>query len=148
MERRIVIYTDGASRGNPGRSASGFSVRDGERFESHLHYNGTATNNYAEYNAIIMALEWCLRGAGEPKELALAIHSDSTIAVNQIKGSYKVRAEGLIPLQRRVRSLMGNFRSVSLTLVPRENPGIVEVDRSLNRLLDRMEKEGNLPGEE
>ena len=140
MNEKISIFTDGASRGNPGESASGFAVylpgRDVP--EIHTHYNGRATNNYAEYMAIILSLEWCLRNVAEPKSVDIYIHSDSKVAINQINGTYKVRSENLIPLGRRVKALVGNFHKVSFSNLPREDRGIALVDRALNKMLDRM----------
>ena len=60
MKREFVIFTDGAARGNPGPSASGYMIfENGKKVAEEFVFNGSKTNNYAEYNAIIMALERC-----------------------------------------------------------------------------------------
>lgn len=138
---KITIYTDGASRGNPGPSASGYTISSGSRhiYEKEV-YNGIKTNNFAEYTALILALEWCMDNY-EPKILDIELYSDSELVVRQLKGHYKVKAEGLLRLNEKARGLMTKFNSVSLNNLPREAPGISKVDRNLNRLLDKMEKE-------
>ena len=69
---RYTIYTDGAARGNPGESASGFSIFDasGKEVASSSFYNGIKTNNFAEYTAIIRALEWCEANLKSPECLS------------------------------------------------------------------------------
>ena len=71
---RYTIYTDGAARGNPGESASGFSIFDasGKEVASSSFYNGIKTNNFAEYTAIIRALEWCEANLKSPERFELS----------------------------------------------------------------------------
>ncbi len=142
---KLVIHTDGAARGNPGPSASGFSVdekeKEGRMSVLETVYNGEQTNNYAEYNAVILALEWCSNNF-DPKEVEADLYSDSELIVNQLKGNYKVKAKGLLHLNEKARQLMARFKSVALHNLPREAAGISRVDRALNHLLDRLEGEG------
>lgn len=141
MRDSVVIYTDGAARGNPGPSASGYRiVSDGKLVHSDYAYNGERTNNYAEYHAIIMALEWCLNGLDDPATRTIRLVSDSEVVIKQLRGSYKVRAAALKSLNARARSFMREFKEIRLENRPREDKNISSVDRELNLLLDRMDK--------
>lgn len=138
---KLYIYTDGASRGNPGESASGFMLLDSSSKVVHQHvfYNGTCTNNVAEYEAVIAALKEALaRGYKE-----VVLHSDSKLIINQISGSYKVKDAKLKELNSKARSLLAGFEKHDLLNVPRTNKGIVAVDRELNLFLDGRGKEKN-----
>src|SRR5579863_7102018 len=127
MSSNIVIYTDGAARGNPGPSASGFVVvGDGKILASSCVYNGKKTNNYAEYTAIIMALEWCLTNL-EPEYMSVRVISDSELVVRQIIGEYKVKSRPLGELNDKVIGLVGRFRSVEFENKPREDRYISKV---------------------
>ena len=130
------IYTDGASRGNPGISASGYVVFDGhmKMIGERYFYNGKATNNAAEYKAVIGALEFVLGISGAEKDMEL--YSDSQIVVRQLKGEYKVRDIGLRELHGKALVLLSSFKSYKLFNVPREDKNISYVDRQLNHLLD------------
>jgi ribonuclease HI len=147
LKDKVMVFTDGASRGNPGESASGFAAYVGGNDvpELHVHYNGKATNNYAEYMAIILSLEWCRRNIKECNALEINLYSDSAVAINQINGVYKIRSENLIPLNTRVKALVENFRKVSFSNLPREDRRISLVDRALNRLLDRVQQKSSPP---
>lgn len=100
---RILAFTDGASRGNPGESGIGVLMKTepGEVLVSLSDYIGTATNNAAEYAALIR----CLELAKETSCTHLIVHSDSELMVRQVRGSYKVKDPGLKPLHAKVRSL-------------------------------------------
>ncbi len=136
----ILIYTDGAARGNPGPSASGYLVMDENQnmIAKRAVYNGIKTNNFAEYNSIVLALEWCKGYYGNPKVVDIDIYSDSEVAVRQIKGTYKTKAVHLSELNKKVKSLCANFKSVAFHNLPREHEGISEVDKRLNQLLDKI----------
>ena len=69
---KIAIYTDGAARGNPGPSASGYSIYlSGRQIAKGEKFNGNATNNFAEYNAVILTLEWCIENVSNHRESAV-----------------------------------------------------------------------------
>lgn len=130
------VYTDGAARGNPGPSASGFTVFHGIRnVHSDFSYNGESTNNYAEYRAVINALEWC--GANLPHDATVELYSDSELVVRQLNGVYRTKAKDLLQLRRAAIALTRRLGRVSFHNLPRENFNISHVDRMLNRLLDQ-----------
>ena len=89
----IYAYSDGASRGNPGESGIGIILRDeqGNIIFSGGGYIGTATNNIAEYEALLA----CLRKAAEIRCSRLVVHSDSELLVRQLQGKYKVKNKRL-----------------------------------------------------
>ncbi|MCL4404392.1 MAG: ribonuclease HI family protein [Candidatus Marsarchaeota archaeon] len=132
------IYTDGAARGNPGPSASGFLIVDGSGKEiAHKSlYNGIKTNNFAEYTAIIKALEWCEANLERPEKSELEFISDSELVVRQLNGKYKIRSEEMAKLNATVKELSKWFAAVSFSNRRRSDPGISAVDAKLNELLD------------
>lgn len=136
----LNIYTDGASRNNPGESASGYLVMDDDNnvLLQKSFYNGIRTNNEAEYLAIIAALEAAAHEYGYDNDIML--FSDSKLAVSQLNGDFKIKSPALKKLNSDALTLFGKFRSHRLTNVPREHVHITEVDADLNRLLDRQEK--------
>jgi ribonuclease HI len=128
---RLIIYTDGASSGNPGPAAIGAVIQDGKgRVISRISRRiGRATNNQAEYRAIITALGEAVRlGAGE-----VDIKSDSELVVKQLKGRYRVKKATLRPLYQEVVKLVGSLEAFSITHIPREQNR--EADRLANRAL-------------
>jgi ribonuclease HI len=141
----IKIYTDGAARGNPGPSASGYVIRDarGELMEASSIYNGIKTNNFAEYTALIIALEWCIKSLKEHKDYELHIFSDSELMIKQLTGEYRVKSKDLLYLNEKTRQLLAKFKGNTLNNLPRSNRGIKEVDKALNILLDTLDKNNN-----
>ena len=135
----VYVYTDGASRSNPGKSASGYLVLDSDDniLLQKSFYNGIKTNNIAEYLAIIAALESVAHEYGYETELNL--YSDSKLAINQLKGEYKVKNPELKKLNTEAVSTLKKFSQYNLFNVPREHQHISEVDAELNVLLDKYE---------
>jgi len=113
---QLVIYTDGASRGNPGDAGAGILIMDikGQVLLEIAEYLGQATNNVAEYTALIRSLEEGLKIGGTEAH----VYCDSELLVNQLNGLYRVRNEGLIPLFRRVAQLRQNIRNFLLSMCP------------------------------
>jgi ribonuclease HI len=114
---RLIIYTDGASSGNPGPAAIGAVIKDGQgRVVSRISRAiGRATSNQAEYRAIIAALEEAARlGAG-----AVDIKSDSELVVKQLNGRYRVKKATLRPLYQKVVQLVGSLEAFTITHIPR-----------------------------
>jgi ribonuclease HI len=130
----VRCYTDGASRGNPGPSAYAFVVCSGENLLLHEEsvFIGTATNNIAEYQAVINGLRWLSGITRGPIE----IYSDSELVMRQITGRYSVRQPHLRTLYRDVKLLEPSFRSVIYMAVPREHPVIRRADELCNGTLD------------
>lgn len=133
----IKIYTDGASRGNPGNTASAFVVvENGKPIYSAGYALGKGTNNEAEYTAVIMALRYALHyGIRE-----LVIVSDSNVVTEQIKGNYKVKAKNLIPLLNEVLSLVKRLNRFDIVNVKRNAEYIPLADKICNDVLDLIEK--------
>lgn len=145
MATRLTIYTDGAARGNPGPSASGFIAIDsnGKQIAKEWVYNGAGTNNNAEYGAVILALEWCAKSFHDAKELEIDLFSDSELIVRQLNSEYKTKSKAMVEKKAAALLLAKKFKSVRFCNVPRENAGIAAVDRHLNMMLDKM---GAAPG--
>jgi ribonuclease HI len=111
------VRTDGAARGNPGPAGIGVVLTDpsGAVVDELAAGIGWATNNVAEYQALIEALKLA-RSHGVDR---LAVFSDSTLMVEQMRGNYKVKHEGLKPLHAAARKLAGEFERVRYEAVPR-----------------------------
>ena len=116
--KKAVIYADGASRGNPGPAAIGVTIKDkrGKLITLISQRIGRATNNQAEYRAIIAALEEAT-GLGAKQ---VDIHSDSELVVRQINGRYRVKNADLKPLYQKVKQLQNRLTVFSISHVPRE----------------------------
>jgi ribonuclease HI len=128
---KIIIYTDGGARGNPGPSAIGAVVGD----ERYAEYIGEATNNVAEYKAVILALTKAKEQLGaRAGDSSLEVYSDSELLVNQMNGSYRVKEETLKVLFGVVSRLRTEFRDVSFTHIPREKNAVA--DALVNEVLD------------
>jgi len=129
---KAIIYTDGASRGNPGPAAIGAVIKDGQgRVLARISRRiGRTTNNQAEYQAIVAALEKAL-GLGVA---TVEVKSDSELAVRQINGRYRVKNTGLRPLHQRVGELRSLFQGFSIASIPRRQNA--EADRLCNAALD------------
>ncbi len=127
-----VLHIDGASRGNPGEASFGVHVADaaGTTVAGLYGYLGRATNNFAEYQALIHALRWAkARGARR-----IALYSDSELVVKQIRGVYRVKHPDMQPLHREASALLRGFESAPLAHVRREQNR--EADALANRALD------------
>lgn len=133
--KKVIIYTDGASRGNPGRAAIGIHVTDldSQTIAEHKEALGVQTNNFAEYTAVIRALELSLaQGVTD-----IILRSDSELMVRQMSGVYKVKSEAILPLYEKVKELLSQFSSVKFEHVRRESNR--EADRLANEALDEVQ---------
>jgi probable phosphoglycerate mutase len=128
----IVAYIDGGARGNPG--PAGFGVRiegpDGQVIEEFSESIGTATNNVAEYRALLAALAW----AQNRGHRALHVRSDSLLLVQQMRGVYKVKHPGLQPLHAQARLIANEIGTVTYEHVGREHNS--HADRLANVAMD------------
>ncbi len=130
----IEVFTDGASRSNPGPSALGAVARkDGELLFELSEYLGVNTNNYAEYMAAIRALEK-LKEDGFDKE-KITVYADSKLLVEQASGRWKVKHPNIKPLFERLQDLLKGFKSVTFAHVPREQNK--RADELANMALDQ-----------
>lgn len=129
----INIFCDGGARGNPGPAAYGFVVKVNETIaHKGQGFIGIATNNFAEYTAIIKALSWAkdyYHGQN------LLVYLDSQLATFQLSGLYKVKNAQIRQLVVKVRGLETNFGQVSYQHVPREQNK--EADKLVNLVLDK-----------
>lgn len=127
-----ILHTDGAARGNPGPAGIGIVLQGpgGEIVAEVAEGIGWATNNVAEYRALIEGLELALADGAD----RLVVYSDSLLLVEQLRGNYKVKNKGLKPLHARASELAHRFTEVNFEVVPREkNSG---ADRLANRGID------------
>jgi len=107
---KIMIYTDGGSRGNPGPAACAFVVeKNGIDIFKNSKYLGKATNNFAEYSGVILALKWL--NENSPKGSSVVFYLDSELVVKQINAIYKVKDKDLRNLFFEALSLMKKFGS-------------------------------------
>jgi ribonuclease HI len=136
----VWLFTDGAARGNPGPAAVGFLITDaGDRdLAEHAECIGPATNNRAEYEALVRGLAACARFTGG----RVCCVSDSTLLVGQMRGDYRVKSGALRPLHEAARDRERAFVQVTYTHRPRAEPHIARVDRLVNRALDRCATAG------
>lgn len=129
---KVIIYADGAARGNPGPASIGVTIKDeqGNLVADISRRIGITTNNQAEYRAIIAALEKAISlGAGY-----VELRSDSELVVRQISGRYRVKNEALKPLYQKAKQLAASLRGFTITHIPREQN--TEADKLANRALD------------
>jgi len=138
--KKVIIYTDGGSRGNPGPSAIGvlFCNEKGICFKKFSEYLGKMTNNEAEYKAAISALKKfkAIFGKKLAKETEIEIRSDSELLVNQINGKYKILEKNLQPLFLELWNLKLDFKKVKFKLIPRNKNK--EADKLVNQTLDSL----------
>ena len=126
----LVVWTDGAARGNPGPAGAGaqLTTPEGDVVGEIAEGLGETTNNVAEYTAAIRGLEL----AAELGATEVLLRSDSQLLINQLTGVYRVKTPHLQPLHRRIRELVRAFDAVRYEHVPRER----------NREADRLANEG------
>jgi len=131
--RSVIVHTDGACRGNPGRSGAGVVIQseDGREIARISRYLGEMTNNMAEYTALLIALKEA-RGAGAG---TITVKSDSELLVRQINGAYKVKNEVLRIMHQSAMDLLRGFKRWKVIHVRREENR--EADRLANQAVDR-----------
>ncbi|MBU0573441.1 MAG: ribonuclease HI family protein [Candidatus Margulisbacteria bacterium] len=131
----VEIFTDGASRGNPGPAGIGAVIKQNDQVIKEIsEYIGRSTNNVAEYTAFIKALEEALL-LGARKAV---VKTDSELLVKQINGEYRVKNEGLKPLHFLAKDLVSRFKSCHVQHVPREKNQ--QADDLANAALDNRQK--------
>lgn len=143
-----TIWTDGGARGNPGPAAIGARILQAKTVLAELSlYLGKRTNNQAEYQALIEALEWLIAYLNQKHQLTIncqiQIFTDSELMAYQIQGRYRVKNGNLQPLWRRVMSLLNQFGGYTITPVRREKNQVA--DRLVNQAIDQALKQVKLP---
>jgi ribonuclease HI len=135
---KLIIYTDGGARGNPGPAAIGVAIFDvantHEPIKTYGKYLGETTNNQAEYRALLAGLEL----AKEFDAKHIVCYLDSELVVKQITGLYKIREAGLQELAMDVIRAKNNFDQVEFKHIPREKNKLA--DQLVNEVLDKEAK--------
>jgi len=135
MPNKLRIYSDGGARGNPGPAAIGILICDeaGNTLKEHHETIGDATNNVAEYMAVITGLK--LAHDFHAKEIDYFV--DSQLVAHQISGKYKIKAPHIRELFLKVQKFLKYFERVQFTQVPRTHEKIKQADKLVNLALDR-----------
>lgn len=133
---KLIIYTDGASRGNPGPASYGFTISDegGKLFHEVGEYIGVATNNVAEYTAVLEAFKLIKEKYLEKLPIQIDLFADSKLVAEQLSGKWKIKSPKLKELLSQIKMLEMKIGSVLYTHVPREQN--TEADRLANKALD------------
>jgi ribonuclease HI len=142
MGNKIVMFTDGGSRNNPGPAAVGIHI---ETFgKKYAEYIGEKTNNEAEYEALIFGLKKikALIGKAKAKNAEIECFLDSELAVKQLNHEYKLTEKHIQELFLKIWNLMLDFRSVKFYHITREKNKIA--DALVNKALDEKERQESL----
>jgi ribonuclease HI len=135
--RALRIFTDGASRGNPGEAGIGVLIEDasGNRLKEIRRYLGKATNNQAEYTALLIGLKACREMGAED----VSVFADSELLVKQMKGEYKVKHPLLLPLYTEAKTLTSGLKKFRITHIPRAKNA--HADALANEAIDKKIRE-------
>ncbi len=130
--KKIIIYTDGGARGNPGPAACGYVIDD----KPYGEYLGHGTNNEAEYRGVIEALKkvYAILGRAKATKAEIEVRMDSELIERQLKGIYKVKQLHLKVLFTDAHNEIKNFKKVVFVHIPREKNK--EADKMVNEILD------------
>lgn len=133
---KFKVYSDGAARGNPGPAGAGVALCDEKDrvIEQHSRFLGTATNNIAEYEALVTAV----KAAAKHLPCSVTFLADSELVIRQINGQYKVKEESLKGYCSAVRELSGIFDKVEFEHIPRKENKLA--DMLANKAIDRSLK--------
>lgn len=140
--KKMILYTDGGARGNPGPAGAGAYITDGEGnwIGSVSKFLGVRTNNWAEYEALILGLEAIKRKVPEKerKGVSIEVRLDSELITRQLNNIYQVKEESLFPQFIKVHNMrVKDFPLMTFTHIPREKNE--EADRLANEAMDRGE---------
>lgn len=134
---KIIIYTDGGSRGNPGLAAIGVILTNekGNMIKEYAEKIGRATNNEAEYEAVIFGLQKAklIFGGKKAKEMQIEMKMDSELVAKQLNGKYKILDRKIEQFFLKIWNLKIDFGEVKFTHIPREKN--IEADKLVNKAL-------------
>ena len=138
--KKYILYTDGGARGNPGPAAAGVVIYDAKlkEIDKFAHYLGVATNNQAEYQALILGLGRIQKLVGDAHkiaEISVDVFMDSELIVKQMNGEYKIKNKDLKPLFAKVEELSAKFEAVKFKHIFRDKNTMA--DKLLNLELDK-----------
>ncbi|MFN0117558.1 MAG: ribonuclease HI family protein [Elusimicrobiota bacterium] len=131
---KVITFTDGASRGNPGHAGVGvllFNEHDDKLFQDY-QYIGQCTNNEAEYRALLLALD----RVAEITHGVVECFADSELLVRQMNGQYAIKSEKLLKFYDEVKQRIAKFKQVTFHHVPREHPKLRLADALANKAID------------
>ncbi len=123
---KLIIFTDGASRGNPGHSSYGFTISDDSKkvIYEEGKYLGINTNNFAEYSAVLAALNYVRENI--KKTSGINFYMDSKLVVEQLSGRYKIKSPTLKVLITQIKRLEESFGEVLYNHIPREKNTVAD----------------------
>ena len=138
MNKQLMIFSDGGARGNPGPAATAFLIlsKNGQLLQTSSSYIGLHTNNQAEYQGLIAALESAITLNAEE----VTCHLDSELVTKQLTGEYTVKNAELRQKWKKVQELKKHFKQVTFINVPRTNSQIQQADKLVNQTLDEKTK--------
>jgi ribonuclease HI len=135
MVKRLVLYSDGGARGNPGPSAAAFlAMENAEIIKTDSRFLGIRTNNQAEYEALTMGLEYALNAGAEE----VICYLDSELVGRQMKGEYSVKNLELRKLYLKAHAIRVRFKKAEFYNVARTNSFIQKADALVNKTLDEQ----------
>jgi len=136
--KKLIVYTDGASRGNPGPAAYGFTVADekGKLLHEEGEYIGITTNNVAEYSGVLEALKLIKQKYQSGHPLQIAFFADSKLVAEQLSGRYKIKAKHLMSIIRQIQDLCRELGEATFSHVPRAKN--FPADKLANQALDSL----------
>lgn len=138
MKKKLIVFTDGGARGNPGPAAIGVVIKEenGKDVRRFGKYIGETTNNVAEYKAVIEALTYIKQ---QGKDFRIVFFLDSQLVASQLSGLYKIKKAHLQELVLKIKILEQEAGGdISYRIIPRENNG--EADSLVNQALDEIKK--------
>jgi ribonuclease HI len=137
----LVINTDGGSRGNPGNAASAFVAKRGDQIMKEFYiFIGIATNNVAEYKALLHAFKWLTENSNVISEKNIQIFMDSELIVKQLKGEYKIKSIELKKLYDQVHIYKNLLTQKTITITHIKRELNKDADRLVNLCLDSLNK--------
>jgi ribonuclease HI len=136
----LTVYTDGASRGNPGKSGAGVLIlgENRQKVASLNKYLGISTNNEAEYKALIIGLEYLSTAAGSAEIGEVLFLLDSQLLVNQMNGVYSVKSANILPLYNKAQKLLKDIKEASKLQKNLLKVAFRHIPRELNKDADRL----------